>query len=340
MAQTKYTYSIATDTANAKLANSKLKSEVQASAIVTAIDYINSLGDVLDIYMKDVLSAGDETVLDGVVAAHDGVPIIEIPTVDLASKTSVSKIPKVAIHKSEGNSTSISSHDWTDPCTWYTESVRVVGETLDLDTGKTYLMDHVNIIDLVHGRVSDEDDFSATYLVKVYDNAVEKTEDTDFTVDYENAKVIFDAGYTVTGPVTCDYSYENGSMYKLAPLSGKILSLEHAELQFSSDISMNNSFIDFEIWVYNPYDLPNKIMYKIKRYKNMKDILNSANLGQGKIQPIAGMTNDILVFPFNYVTVQNLLSSQGAELRISINNDAPFGGEWGTATFYITSESE
>lgn len=75
MAQTKYTYSITNDTANALLAADALKEEILASAIVVAIDYIASLGDVLDIYMKDALSTGDKTILDGVVAAHTGVPL-------------------------------------------------------------------------------------------------------------------------------------------------------------------------------------------------------------------------------------------------------------------------
>ena len=79
MAQTKYTYSIASDTANAKLAADSLKEEIGSSAIITALDYITALGDVLDVYMKDSLSAGDETILDGVVSAHTGVALAGEP---------------------------------------------------------------------------------------------------------------------------------------------------------------------------------------------------------------------------------------------------------------------
>ena len=262
------------------------------------------------------------------------------PTIKLNKSSSVTGTSEVIVKKPEGSSGSIASHNWTDPCTWYTESIRVTGETLILNTGKIYDIANSNIIDLIHGRVSDEDDISSSYLVKVYDNGVEKTEDTDYTVDYENGKITFVDIYTVTGPVTADYSYENGSEFRLVPESGKRLDLEHAELQFSKDIDMNSSYIDFDIWVYNPLDLPNKILYKRKRYKNIKDILNSANLGQGEVPVIAGLLNPVLVFPFNYVTTQSLLSSQGAELRISINDDKPLLGEWATTTFYITSEAE
>ena len=55
---------------------------------------------------------------------------------------------------------------------------------------------------------------------------------------------------------------------------------------------------------------------------------------------IATFTNNVLVFPFNYVTSQSMYSSQGAELRVSISNDEPLTGEWATTTFYIMSEDE
>lgn len=72
MAQTKYTYSIATDTANGFANINTLDKEIRNSAIVTALDYISMMGDVLDVYMKDALSAGDETTLDGLISAHTG----------------------------------------------------------------------------------------------------------------------------------------------------------------------------------------------------------------------------------------------------------------------------
>jgi hypothetical protein len=94
MAQTKYTYSITTDTANALLAADALKEEIGSSSIVTALDYITSLGDVLDIYMKDALSTGDKTTLDGVVSAHTGVPLA-----GEASKVEVDSSPPFASKK-------------------------------------------------------------------------------------------------------------------------------------------------------------------------------------------------------------------------------------------------
>jgi len=73
MAQTKYTYSIATDTLNAKFASDSLEKSIRSSAILTALDYVSALGDDIDVFFKDALSTGDKTILDGLISAHDGV---------------------------------------------------------------------------------------------------------------------------------------------------------------------------------------------------------------------------------------------------------------------------
>jgi hypothetical protein len=76
MAQTAYDYSIANDTLNGKVAPDKLRDQIQDSSIVTALDGIitDSATDLLRVIFKDALSVGDETILDTVVADHDGIP--------------------------------------------------------------------------------------------------------------------------------------------------------------------------------------------------------------------------------------------------------------------------
>ena len=73
MPSTKYTYSIAADTLNAKCSVGSLSQEISSSAILTALDHIETNSDVLDIWMKAALSGGDETILTSVVSAHTGV---------------------------------------------------------------------------------------------------------------------------------------------------------------------------------------------------------------------------------------------------------------------------
>jgi len=85
MASIKYTYSIENNTENEEVAVSKLTSEIRQSDIVTALDYISVNGDVLDIWMKELLSSGDETLLDSTVGSHDGKEEIIPQTVHLDS---------------------------------------------------------------------------------------------------------------------------------------------------------------------------------------------------------------------------------------------------------------
>jgi len=82
----KYTYSISGDTLNSKVASDRLTEEIQESVIITALDYIETNADVLDIWFKVAISAGDETVLDGLVAAHDGEPLEDVGNVRLVDQ--------------------------------------------------------------------------------------------------------------------------------------------------------------------------------------------------------------------------------------------------------------
>lgn len=128
MAQTKYTYSVATDTLNAALSVNALQEEVRASAIVIAIDFINSLGDVLDVYMKDALGAGDETILDGIIAAHTGVPIPD----DVVQKVEV-----------EASSAAVAASN-TLRISQLVDSTTQVADTLVIPNGQTATVEYLS----------------------------------------------------------------------------------------------------------------------------------------------------------------------------------------------------
>lgn len=93
MAETTYTYSIADDFPATGLNSSRLKLEIEQSAIITALDRIDTDGDVCNIIFKDALSAGDKTILDGdttapaggLIAAHTAEGIITPDGVQLYS---------------------------------------------------------------------------------------------------------------------------------------------------------------------------------------------------------------------------------------------------------------
>jgi len=86
MVATKYIYSIQTDFPNHKVDSTTLTTEIGLSAITVALDHIDTAGDNCDIWFKAALSGGEETMLNGVVAVHQGIaPSPGISLVQLSS---------------------------------------------------------------------------------------------------------------------------------------------------------------------------------------------------------------------------------------------------------------
>jgi hypothetical protein len=73
MAET-YSYSIASDTANATFEADALDEAIKASAIVGTINRVKSKGDAISVVFTAALSSGDQAILDGLVSSHDGRP--------------------------------------------------------------------------------------------------------------------------------------------------------------------------------------------------------------------------------------------------------------------------
>jgi hypothetical protein len=282
----------------------------------------------------------------------------EVQSVEMSEKTSGGR-SLLAIKKADGISFSRVSHDFTNRTTWYTQAKQILDETLVGSGLGPYSSSKPNWIDVTSGNIFQEYNLTS-YIPQIKVAGVLKVLGVDYTVDYATGAITFVA--IQTGVVTASYFYEDGADYILEPDPGKILGLEHSEIQFSKDVQMLGA-VNFEIWVYNPlFNSSQKIvpedpswypgkpsepsrnqlrfMYKFEKYKNIKDVINSANLGQGFIPKCAGLNNDVLVFPFNYVTEIKLLSSQGGQLRITLEDDTAFTGEWATVTFYCTSEDD
>ena len=252
------------------------------------------------------------------------------------------KIPQVAVSKIDGSSANIVTHDWTDPCTWYQKSLRVNDEILNLVNG-VYESSNINWIDLTNGRVFDENSISG-YDVHIKGDNNTLTEHVDYQCDYENGKVTIINGNTYA-TVSASYNYATSSEFVIEPKSGKQLLIEHSELQFTTDIDYNTDVI-FQIRALHPDQAtyPNlKVPVNTLVYKNVKDIINGANLGKGYIPAFGntrGINNNVLVFPFDYTSLRILKNSLGVELVISLKDDIPLGGEFATLTFYTISQDE
>lgn len=270
------------------------------------------------------------------------------------------------VRPTQGSSAILVTHNFCDPCTWFGDSVRITEEVLsDLGDHIHYRSDHKNWIDLTHWRLTHEDNIindteswpNGPFTVLVTVDDVVQVEGQDYKVDYESGELRFrwischqDNVWFGAGPlnpgavVKATYNYANGSTYYLRPAVGKILRIVKTEVQFTQDVLIRDTMI-WQTWVYNPYDLPNKVPYGAPVvYKGAKDYIAEGNQGTGTIQPfggtVRGMHNKVSVFPFDYVSSKDLPASAGAEIRCQLKNHLPMIGEWGTATMYTLSEDE
>lgn len=74
MSATTYNFTISTDFQHG-VATDRLQAEIAASAIVTALDHIDTAGDTCGVVFKAALSEEDEARLAGLVDAHSGEPL-------------------------------------------------------------------------------------------------------------------------------------------------------------------------------------------------------------------------------------------------------------------------
>lgn len=176
-------------------------------------------------------------------------------------------VTKVQQQAREGSKLELFSQNFCDKRTWFATSTRVTGETMsDSGDGLTWNLSGGPkvLVDVSHGRVSEENKLVPTYGVKVYVDGVEMVEHHpddvmsfdangdevfdyasgtgDFGVNYLTGDVIFkssQAGKTVT----IDYSEVVDSKWYITPASGKRIELLAAELQFSVDTVMKSDFI-------------------------------------------------------------------------------------------------
>jgi hypothetical protein len=284
--------------------------------------------------------------------------VIKTEPVDRLLTTDV-QIPKVAVYKAEGSSLTRVTHNFTDKTTWYYSSVQVLNKQLTLVSDKNYSCGHSYLIDAIHGKIYDEDSLTSDgrhykirlaqglsddriYKVQVFDDANLLTEDVDYTVNYATGVFTISDNYTILGNLTASYYKATNATYVLAPKPGKILVIEHSEIQLSTDCEMTAS-INFEVWINHP-DQENfpgvKIPFQILSYKNIKDLLSSCNRGTGTFPGMYGLNTTVVVLPFDYITVKPFKSSLGAELRITMDSTSPLSGDWATATFYAISLDE
>lgn len=372
MNPTKYTYSIQNDFPDHKVAPDRLSQEIRDSSIVTAFDYVETVGDDCNIWFKDPLSLADKATLDGIVATHSGIPL---PSGGLAVTEVLSDgsdIPRtgdgkaqVSIWPTEGDRVTTITPNWCDRTTWYHKAIRVVGEA-PVWGGATWQLAHTSVIDTYHGKISQEDFLKDAggfgYRVAVTVNAVAKVEQDpafgvggDFIVDYAAGTITFLDGTLPGDAVLVTYHYATTSEFILKPKAGKALKIRRVEVAFSDNVIINDT-VSFQAYglveafapQLTPVPYPPGTMIPLGNpvlYKTLLDYINDSNGAFPKIPACGGPSwrgtqNDIVTLVWDYAAMTPLYSSAGMEIRIALQHDLPMGGKIATATFYCLSESD
>lgn len=239
---TAYTYDIAAAFATGSVNPAKLEAEIRASAIVIALDRIDTEGStnsgygvvsggILSIHFRDALSSGDKTLLDGdtnapaggLLAAHVPAEDEPVPTFRLAA-TNIRNAPIFA----SGSRPPVPqfldcTFNWCDPRSWYSRAKAEVGaeltkDILELTRGK-YFLDDGNgdpvpyWIDTWNYRVYRGYEHPEL-TVSIYLDGVKQTiappgkttaDGYQVQIDFSTGIVLFALGTGLTGTVTADF---------------------------------------------------------------------------------------------------------------------------------------
>lgn len=274
----------------------------------------------------------------------DGVPIIQ------------SQLP-------EGRRCDFYTPNFCDKTTWYQDSSRETDEELtDSGDHTTYNLDTpCAVVDVKHGKIFGEDNLLENYGTVVKVDDVEKTEnspgitDGDYSINYATGAVTFNEALAGTETVTMSYSKVGTSLCKVKPPTGCKLRVGYVEVQFSKNLGLKDTLI-FQMWgladVFAPGQFPPGTMIPIssaEKYKTMSDFIADAEKSYPLIPVMTGSgdawrmhTEEILIFRFDYTqrASTDMYASYGMEIRVWLENDVPYEGEYAVGTFYGRKEVE
>jgi hypothetical protein len=367
---------------NFKVDIDRFTKEIRESSIVTTLDTVSVSGGNCVVVFKDNLSQEDSDTLLALVQSHSGLPLPApsdsngIPIVSLGNKSSYGiNIVESAIRS--GTKTQQISQNFCDKHTWYSTSQRHTGIVMQ-NSGDGYSWDipdgyigQYGIVDVTHGRILHERRIRDKYRVKVYVNGVEKLEkdphnnNGDFVIDVDTGRVTFDTNQA-GNLITIDFSEVKNSRWYLKPTVGKKLRLVSAELQFSTDAQMKDTFVFqmyatvdkfpplFFLWNQNPYGPPGPYPAETKipigdavYYQNVFDLICEANLAypvipkwQGQGSTWRDLKSDVMIFSWEYGEQASIDidSKYGMEIEIRLEHDQQCDGSYAVVTFYCVSE--
>lgn len=357
MANTSYTYSVASDTLNGQVDSDRLTIEIRDAPIVIALDYVDVAGDVLKIWFKASLDAAEQVVLTSVVGAHTGEP--------LPSPVSADGIPYAALY-GKGNHVQVvgrddavdyirATHNFCDACTWFGDSARLTAQLSDDGDGLTFNSGVSDWIDLTHGRQHSEEAWIAQqiadnpgdphgYAVIVTVDGVEQEQRApfaasggDYTVDYTTGVVTFASAPASLPHAT--FSHATTADFIIQPAPGKTIEVQEASAHLSLDFVWNDTItMALEALVEGVWTPVGENIYKtLSQFVDESTLMDPPTPIIGGAR---GLVSPIYTLPIPYAAVRKLNASQSTRLRIYLKSSIKFGGTRVTATLKSVSYDE
>jgi hypothetical protein len=387
-----YKYLITTDFLNGVVDLGTLHESITKSDITVALDGISTTVDgYCNVTFKALLGPDDKAILDGnvspptgIIGSHTGVPNPDlsvdadgVPIYALKSQQ-VDGTPKFTLGTRIGSEAIYATHNFCDQTTWYSESARETNELLSSEDGYVWTSSHTHWIDMTHGRVFDEEGLMEDQVFfesedpHEYKVIIEVSEDGyswstltqrtpfehaggDYCVFYEDGYIVTEQDYS-SQQVRASYSRKDGSGWILRPMPGKALTIERAEIQFSSDVEYTDGIL-MEVYGNVDYFAPQfsqlnggplpsgtPIQLETTHYKTVAQLIDESvgtfpafpALGGGN----RGTSQDMYILQFHYGVAKLIYPSLGMYVRISTENGREFPGERCTATFYLISKAD
>lgn len=382
----------------------QLESEIRANeTIALGVSSIDTEGGVVSrgvvtggtmtVTFKDVLPSSQKEEFDGgatqdpedppgagsCLALHDAKPTPEV-TQDV---NVTNNVLETEVRKPDGT-----YHDrvygfscnFCDKTTWIADAVKVTDEAIGTGDGVTTVFslargDAQNagerIVDLSHGKVSDENDVKnpdgkyrtmgsgytddgplSGYVPIIELDGVEKTERSyaatsggDYEIDYKNGTVTFYEApadeVAITSPGYYYVPTDACACVMVMPSAGKKYLIDRIEIQATADAEFKDTIVNNVFTGTPPDGTP---MRRPTVIKNMYDLINWAH-GSFAVIPAQGGTTrgipeNIHIHRVEYITAIPLLNSYSMYLRIYLENGVEFGGTWATVVIYGMDEDE
>lgn len=293
MAITTYEYSQSEDFPNGTASVGRLKDEINNSTAITIkLVGVSIAGSDVFISFLNSLSANEQSALDLIVSSHSGAPLPE------------STVQRTSPEKPDLSEQWFHTYNWCDPTTWFQRSKRIVGEELSpIGTDRTkFKTSFAPLIDLIHGKYTEEDDISLSYLARIYVDGVLQAEAAplsystqlnDYKLDYNSGIVTFTYPVDQGSVVTADYSWTNDSTYTICPKPGERVLIQDAEAEFTTDFDMRDTvYYQAFIWaqvaaIEAGIDIPTLQFVLTQKYGGTRDALMSfLNIVDGYGNPL------------------------------------------------------